>query len=97
MSNTTTAQQYAANKAARYARLLAKLSKMDAPQIKTELRKMHDKAHALPKREQWESDMLHSMANGAENHFYLILNPDQATPENIQWANNHGKPVPQFA
>lgn len=98
MSNTATAAAYLqSTKAARYARLLAKLSKMEAPQIKSEIAKMHDKARSLPKRDAWEADQLRTMANGAANHYFLILNPEMAYGENLEHAINRGLPIPQAA
>ena len=100
MSNTnhTTAAAYLqSTKAARYARLLAKLSKMEALQIKSELAKMHNKARTLPKRDAWEADQLHTMANGAANHYFLIMNPEMAYGENLEHAIKRGLPIPQMA
>lgn len=95
--NTTAAAYLQSTKAARYARLIAKLGKMEAPQIKSEIIKMHEKARALPNRDAWEADQLHTLANGAANHYFLILNPEMAYGENLEHAIKRGLPIPQQA
>ena len=96
-TNKLTAAAYLQfTKAARYDRLLAKLSKMEAPQIKSEIGKMHDKARSLPKRDAWEAEQLHTMANGAANYYFLILSPEMAYGENLEHAISRGLPIPQM-
>ena len=97
LNNTTAADYLQSSKDARYTQLIAKLGKMEAAQIKSELAKMHDEARSLPKRDAWESDQLHIMANAAANHYFLIMNPEMAHGENLEHAIKRGFPIPQMA
>jgi hypothetical protein len=97
MKNSTAIEKLNATKESRLESLISKLSKMGAEEIKSQLAKMHNRARTLPKRAEWEADQLHTMANAAENYFFLVLNPEKAFGANLEYAIKRGLPVPQIA
>jgi hypothetical protein len=92
----TTAESYQSARNRQFEKLLTEFNKLPAEQIQSRLQGMHEKARALGqlKKTEFESEQLHKIANDLNNHFFLILNPDQVTPQNIAHAQAYGFAIP---
>jgi hypothetical protein len=90
----TTITSYAIARQSKFANLIARLKAMSPEQIKREITGMRSKAHSMPPKRSWGADQLRIMANDAENHFFLVLNPGLACGENLAHAMAHNLPLP---
>jgi len=90
----TTITSYAVARQSKFANLIAMLAVMPSEGIKAEITNMRSKARSLPPRKSWDADQLRLMTNDAENHFFLILNPDLANGENLAHAIANNLPTP---
>ena len=74
---------------------LRNLSKLSASEIRAEIEKMA--THGKSQKDWVMAEKFIGWANGASCHFHMILNPQDCTPENIEHAKKHGKPIPTHA
>ena len=88
-------EKSAADRQAKYERLISSLSKMSADQIREKLNSMRKIAASLPSWKSFETQQLRRNANDAEGYFFLILNPEFAFGENLEHAMRKGFPIPQ--
>jgi len=93
-SNTSHIEQLHARRDMQFSRLVSKLVKKDAAGIAAEISAMREKARRMPRRMAYEADCLRNLAAKLENHLWLLIHPEEVTPENLNHAKTYGFVIP---